>query len=153
MPSRWSNLPDGEVFTCPFDINGTIIVDGAIGDYFGGYNPSDNHLKLEINLSRVTGIETADAKLQAELRKYIRQDKNANRIGEFAIGTNIGLKEFVGKMVQDEKFPGVHIAVGNSYQEMTGAPFPSKAHCDFVIKNTNIIVDGRAIMENGRFLI
>jgi len=32
---RWSNLPDGEVFTSPQDANGTLVIDGVLGDWLG----------------------------------------------------------------------------------------------------------------------
>jgi leucyl aminopeptidase (aminopeptidase T) len=153
MPTRWSNLPDGEVFTCPLTLNGIAMVDGSIGDYFESYNPIKSPIKIRIRDSRVISLENDNKALEKELNEYIRTDENANRIGEFAIGTNIGLKEFIGIMLQDEKFPGVHIAVGDSYQGHTGAPFPSKVHCDFVIGKTTIKVDGGTIMEKGSFLI
>jgi len=153
MPSRWSNLPDGEVFTCPFRLDGKVVVDGAVGDYFEGYNPLKEPIKLVIENAKVVDLKSDNKILENELVEYISQDENASRIGEFAIGTNTELKRFVGNMLQDEKFPGVHIAVGNSYPEETGAPFYSKAHCDFVITNTNIFVDGKLIMKEGKFLI
>jgi leucyl aminopeptidase (aminopeptidase T) len=152
MPTRWSNLPDGEVFTCPLTLNGIAMVDGSIGDYFESYNPVKSPIKLRISDTRVISLENDNKVLEKELNDYIKTDENANRIGEFAIGTNIGLKEFIGIMLQDEKFPGVHIAVGDSYQGHTGAPFPSKVHCDFVIGKTTIKVDGVTIMEKGHFL-
>jgi leucyl aminopeptidase (aminopeptidase T) len=153
MPSRWSNLPDGEVFTSPLEVNGTIIVDGSIGDYFEGYNPIKSTIKIVVEKGRVVSLENDNKILERELNEYIKTDKNASRVGEFAIGTNTGLTEFIGIMLQDEKFPGVHIAVGDSFPETTGAPFPSKAHCDFVIAKTTIVVDGVRIMRDGKFLI
>ena len=33
-PGHWSNLPDGEVFTAPVDANGTVVIDGCLGDFF-----------------------------------------------------------------------------------------------------------------------
>jgi leucyl aminopeptidase (aminopeptidase T) len=153
-PMKWSNLPDGEVFTCPLDVNGTIIADGSIGDHFHKYNPLEKHpVKIEVKDSKVISISSNNKKLEEELKEYIKQDKNASKIGEFAIGTNIGLKELTGKLLQDEKFPGVHIAIGDSYPNETLAPFPSKAHCDLVIKNTTIIIDNKMIMKSGKFLI
>ena len=83
----------------------------------------------------------------------MKQDKNASHIGEFAIGTNIGLKKIIGNLLQDEKFPGVHIAVGDSYPKETGSPFPSKAHLDMVILKTTIFVDDKKIMNKGKFAI
>jgi len=93
MPERWSNLPDGELFTCPLKIDGEVYVDGSIGDYFEHYNKSKPKIKIKIRDSRVVSLDTENLELQAELREYMKQDENASRIGEFAIGTNIGLAE------------------------------------------------------------
>ena len=30
---KWGNLPGGEIFTSPLDVNGTFVVDGVVGDY------------------------------------------------------------------------------------------------------------------------
>ncbi|MBW3016911.1 aminopeptidase, partial [Candidatus Woesearchaeota archaeon] len=67
--------------------------------------------------------------------------------------TNIFLKKFVGSMLQDEKFPGVHIAFGYPYPKMTKANWSSKAHMDVVMRKTTIVVDGRKIMDKGKFLV
>lgn len=152
-PTRWSNLPDGEVFTAPKEVNGIAVIDGCLGDYFIEKGKLKTPVIIEISKNRVKKISTADKPLEKELRKYIKQDKNSSRIGEFAIGTNIGLKRIVGNLLQDEKFPGVHIAMGDCYPNETLCPFPSKAHLDGVITKTNIFVDGKQIMKSGSFLI
>jgi len=74
-------------------------------------------------------------------------------VGEFAIGTNIELTNVIGQILQDEKFPGIHIAFGNPYGEHTGAKWFSGTHIDVVGRKFDIWVDGRQIMEKGRFLI
>lgn len=152
-PIKWSNLPDGEVFTCPNNLTGKIVVDGCVGDYFIEYGILKNPIIIDVENSKVTSLTCKNKKLETELRKYMKQDKNASRIGEFSIGTNIGLKKLIGNLLQDEKFPGIHVAIGDSYPEETKAPFPSKAHCDFVIQKTNIFVDNKQIMKQGKFLI
>jgi len=49
------------------------------------------------------------------------------------IGTNLGIKRVIGNILQDEKFPGIHIAFGNPYGEHTGAPlWHSGTHIDGV---------------------
>lgn len=149
----WSNLPDGEVFTCPLKINGKLIVDGCLGDYFIKKGILKHPIEIILFDSKVKSLKTKDKKLEAELKKYIRQDKNSDHVGEFAIGTNIGLKNLIGNLLQDEKFPGIHIALGDSYPEETLAPFPSKGHLDMVIKRTTIIADGKTIMKDGKFKI
>ena len=55
--------------------------------------------------------------------------------------------------MQDEKFPGVHIAMGSPYPEKTKAKWDSKVHVDGVIKNTTVFVDGEKIMHKGKYLI
>src|SRR6266852_9389726 len=32
-PDKWGNLPGGEVFTSPGEVNGTFVIDGVVGDY------------------------------------------------------------------------------------------------------------------------
>ncbi len=150
---KWSNLPDGEVFTCPLDFNGHVVIDGCVGDYFIEYGKLKTPIIMEVENCRVKTLKSKNKKLESSLRKYIKQDKNASRVGEFAIGTNIGLKKIIGNLLQDEKFPGIHFAVGDSYPKETGAPFPSKAHCDLVVCKTTIFVEGEKIMEEGKYII
>jgi len=152
----WSNLPDGEVFTCADSIpSGVIVVDGILGDYFSEkYGLLEkNPVTLVVEDSRVREVRCSNEQLVAELNEYMRQDENADRIGEFAIGTNIGLDRLVGNLLQDEKFPGVHVALGHGYPEKTGSDWNSKAHMDAVLKKTTIIVEGQTIMETGTFTI
>jgi leucyl aminopeptidase (aminopeptidase T) len=152
----WSNLPDGEIFTCVKSIDrGVIVVDGILGDYFSQKYGllEDTPVTLEIEDSRVARVSCDNEALAAEFREYMQQDENANRIGEFAIGTNIGLEKLVGNLLQDEKFPGIHVAVGHGYPEKTGSDWSSAAHCDAVLKNTTIVVGERTIMKDGTFTI
>jgi leucyl aminopeptidase (aminopeptidase T) len=155
-PTKWTNLPDGEVFTCVKHIDkGIIVVDGSLGDFFSSKYGllADTPLTMEVEDSRVVNVSCDNEELATEFRQYMKQDENANRVGEFAIGTNIGLEKLVGNLLQDEKFPGVHIAIGHGYPEKTGSDWESEAHCDAVLKNTTIVVDGRTIMQDGVFTI
>ncbi|HIG52216.1 hypothetical protein CXT76_00830 [Candidatus Parvarchaeota archaeon] len=152
-PVKLSNLPDGEVFTTPGEVNGTAVVDGCIGDYFIKLGKLKHPIIVKIKKNKVESIKTKNKSLEKKLRKYIKQDQNACKIGEFAIGTNIGLKKIVGNLLQDEKFPGIHIALGDCLGEFTKAKkCSSKAHLDMVITKTNIEVDGKEIMRNGKFI-
>jgi hypothetical protein len=70
-------------------------------------------------------------------------------VGEFAIGTNIGLKDVIGNILQDEKLPGVHIAFGDPYGAHTGAQWKSSTHIDVVGRKFDIWADDRQIMSAG----
>lgn len=154
-PGKWSNLPDGEVFTCAKNANGTVVVDGVLGDYmsekFGIITKTP--VKFEIKNGRVASLSCTNKEIEKELHEYIKMDENANRVGEFAIGTNIGLDRLVGNLLQDEKFPGVHIALGHGYPDKTGSDWDSKAHLDMVITKTTVEIDGKTIMKEGKFVV
>ena len=152
-PGKYTNLPDGEVFTCPHNISESlVVVDGILGDYFSEKYGllEDAPVTLEVDNGRIRGISCDDEQLLRELNEYIVQDENANRFGEFAIGTNTGIDRLVGNMLQDEKFPGIHVAVGHP-SRMTGATWESTVHLDAVLKNVTIDVEGQTIMRDGEF--
>ncbi|MEK6917220.1 MAG: aminopeptidase [Nanoarchaeota archaeon] len=151
---EWSNLPDGEIFTSPKNVEGIAIIDGVLGDYFTSkYGPLKTHIIWKMEKGRIVEVLCKNKKLLKDFEKYIKQDANANRIGEIAIGTNIGLTKLIGNMLQDEKFPGWHMATGNPYPEKTGAKWDSSAHCDGVILKPTIVVDKKIIMRAGKFII
>jgi len=154
-PEQWKNLPDGEVYTCARSAEGKAVIDGCLGDYFGKLGTCDTFpVTLQIQSGICTSL-TCEARptLEKELNDYIHQDEHAHRVGEFAIGTNVGLDRIVGNLLQDEKFPGVHIALGHGYPEQTGSPWHSDAHIDLVMRNVTIEVDDRVIMRDGTFVI
>jgi leucyl aminopeptidase (aminopeptidase T) len=155
---HWSNLPDGEVFSSPVDTKGKVVVDGCLGDFFNKKygDLSKTPLSYELQNSRCVkgSVRCLNAELKKEFEEYtFNTDENSDRVGEFAIGTNIGLTKLICNLLQDEKFPGVHIALGSPYPDKTGAEWESTAHNDGVMRNVTIEIDGKKIMENSRFLI
>ena len=154
-PEKWGNLPGGEIFTTPGEVNGTFVIDGVVGDYlcakFG--NLQENPLTVRIKGNRLTEAHSENRELENDFWKYTHTDENSDRVGEFAIGTNIDLKEVIGQILQDEKYPGVHIAFGNPYGAHTGADWDSSTHIDVVGRKFNIWVDDEQIMQDGKFLV
>jgi aminopeptidase len=152
---KWGNLPGGEIFTTPGEVNGTFVVDGVVGDYLcARYGLLEaNPLTIEIRSNRITACESINRELRDEFWAYTHTDENSDRVGEFAIGTNLGVHQVIGNILQDEKFPGIHIAFGNPYGEHTGAPWTSTTHIDVVGLRFNIWVDEDQIMKEGKFLV
>ncbi len=152
-PGFWTNLPDGEVFTCPEKVDGKVVA-WVIGDHFSEtYGVLRDPLIIEIKDSRITKVTGKNKKLVREFREYISQGENSNRVGEFAVGALLGLREFSGNLLQDEKFPGIHMAFGGSYPEDTGAEWDAESHVDVIPKEVTIKVDGKTVMKDGRFTI
>jgi aminopeptidase len=154
-PDKWGNLPGGEVFTTPGAVNGTLVIDGVVGDFLCEkyHSLKDSPLTLRVKNNRLVEARSDNIELENDFWRYTHTDENSDRVGEFAIGTNIELKEVIGHILQDEKFPGIHIAFGDPYGAHTGADWKSTTHIDVVATRFNIWVDDRQIMSDGRFLI
>ncbi len=152
---KWGNLPGGEVFTTPGEVNGTFVIDGVVGDYlcakFGDLKSTP--LTIQVRKNRLIEAHSANKELKDDFWAYTHTDENSDRVGEFAIGTNIELKDVIGQILQDEKYPGVHIAFGNPYGAHTGADWYSATHIDVVGRKFDIWADDEQIMRGGQFLI
>ena len=153
IPGHLQNLPAGEVFTAPETVDGTLVIDGPLGDYFSEFGLLGNKpLIFTIKDCKIVKVDCSRRKLKSMIVDYISKDKYSSYIGEIGFGTNLGLKELSGNLLQDEKFPGVHIAWGDSYPELTGVKRPSKVHCDGITTNTNVWVDNCQILKNGNYI-
>ncbi len=158
-PEKWGNLPGGECFTAPGEVNGIFVVDGVVGDFLcARYGIlRETPLTIEISGNRIVSVASDNKELEREFWSYTHTDANSDRVGEFAIGTNIGVSRVIGNILQDEKFPGIHIAFGDPYGAHTGAPWKSTTHIDVVGLSFNIWLGGpdgeEQIMREGKFLI
>jgi aminopeptidase len=154
-PDKWGNLPGGEVFTTPGAVDGTLVIDGVVGDFLCEkyHSLKDSPLTLRVKNNRLVEAHSDNIELENDFWRYTHTDENSDRVGEFAIGTNIELKEVIGHILQDEKFPGIHIAFGNPYGAHTGADWYSSTHIDVVGTGFDIWVDDQQIMRDGSFLI
>ncbi|MDO9537261.1 MAG: aminopeptidase [Thermoplasmata archaeon] len=157
----WDNLPSGEVFTAPKTFQGRIVVDGTIGDwiemkYSGKVDYQETPLIIdvehEIGGSFIKKIKCDHKELLADFKSYVNSEANASRIGEVGLGTNVFLKEIIGNILQDEKFSTVHVAFGDPYHEKTGATWASDYHIDLLMRKCSIWLDGRQIMDEGKYI-
>jgi len=149
----WGNLPEGEVFTCPQTLDGTIVAD-VLGDYFSPkYGILDSPLTIKVKDGLVEEVTCPDQAIAEEFMAYLKSSENGLRAGEFAIGTNTSVTELSGNLLQDEKIPGIHVAFGNPYDYETGADWTSDVHVDVVPINCTIQLDDKIIMKDGVFLI
>src|SRR5229473_856214 len=152
-PRYWSNLPAGEVFTTPATVDGTFVCDATAGDHFNGKygDLQTTPLTLEIEGARLVSVDCARKDLEQEFWNYCHTDENSDRVGELAFGTNLGLSEMIGILLQDEKFPGVHIAFGDPYGSQTHADWNSRTHVDVLTRNCDVWIDQDQIIAKGRY--
>ena len=154
-PRYWSNLPAGEAFTTPASVDGTFVCDGTAGDYFNAkYGTLDGSpLVLEIEGGRLTSARCDRTDLQEDFWAYTHTDANSDRVGELAFGTNLGLREMIGILLQDEKLPGVHLAFGDPYGSQTRADWSSQTHVDVLTRECDVWIDEDKVIEQGQYLL
>jgi leucyl aminopeptidase (aminopeptidase T) len=151
----WSNLPAGEVFTTPGRVDGTFVCDGTAGDYFNAKygDLSRTPLRLEIEGGRLVGIDCGRRDLEREFWEYCHTDEHSPRVGELAFGTNIGVSQMIGILLQDEKIPGVHLAFGDPYGSQTGADWKSSTHVDVLTRDCDVWIDEGQVIAGGSYLL
>ena len=154
-PRYWSNLPAGEVFTTPASVDGVFVCDGTAGDYFNGkYGILDRTpLVLEIRGGRLVSAQCDRAELERDFWAYCHTDANSDRVGELAFGTNLGLREMIGILLQDEKVPGVHLAFGDPYGSQTHADWSSRTHVDVLTRGCDVWIDDEQVIAEGQYLL
>jgi leucyl aminopeptidase (aminopeptidase T) len=146
-PGQWGNLPEGETYTAPLSVEGVIVGEEMGDDFAPRYGLFKQPVRMRIDGGWLADFEApGDDRLRAEIEAYMGRHPNSRRVGEFAIGTNIGLSRIVGNFLQDEKFPGVHIAFGDPYGHETGADWECPTHVDVLASHADVWVDGRQIM-------
>lgn len=157
-PGHYSNLPDGEIFTSPEDVNGRLVIDGVLGDYFDEKYGAIASTPVTVDIKDCCAVEGSvkceNPKLKKEFEDYVfrKNSPNSTRVGEFALGTNLALTTIIGNTLQDEKFPSVHLAFGDSIEEDTGCPYSCDYHIDGVILAPNVLVDGIPLMQKGKYI-
>lgn len=154
-PPYWSNLPAGEVFTTPASVDGTFVCDGTAGDYFNAkYGTLERTpLVLEIRGGRLVSARCSHGELERDFWNYCHVDANSDRVGELAFGTNLGLREMIGILLQDEKVPGVHVAFGDPYGSQTLADWKSRTHVDVLTRGCDVWIDDEQVIAKGQYLL
>jgi len=145
------NMPDGEVFTGPVENSVEGHVRFSYPTTYQGRTLEGVHVWFE-NGKVVKA--TAD-KGEDFLLETIDTDEGARFVGEFAIGTNVGITRATGNTLFDEKIGGsFHMALGRGMPE-TGSLNQSAIHWDMVCdlsQGGKIWADDKLIYENGAFI-
>ena len=155
-PRYWSNLPAGEVFTTP--ALGGRRRSSATERPATTSTPSPailegTPLTLEIRSARLVSSPASARDLERDFWDYCHTDENSDRVGELAFGTNLGLRDMIGILLQDEKVPGVHLAFGDPYGSQTHADWKSKTHVDVLTRDCDVWIDEEQVISKGQYLL
>jgi len=136
------NLPAGEVFVAPVEgsVNGRIV--------FDSFELSRGKIELEVKNGKVFRMRGDIKKLE---KIFSKLGKKARQVAEFGIGCNPKARVIKNTLEDEKVFGTVHIALGNN----TGFGGKNKVefHQDGIILKPTLIVDGRIIIRNGKWLI
>ena len=143
----WGNIPSGEVYFAPVieNANGRLIIDGSVAS-IGMLN---ENIVIDIKNGFITKIDGGEQAKQLD-NMLSNVGEKAKIVAEFGIGTN-PKAEISGCILEDEKVMGtVHIAFGNNIS--MGGNNDVNIHIDCIIKSPSFNVDGKLIMDNGKFI-
>ncbi|MFW9887077.1 MAG: aminopeptidase [Candidatus Thorarchaeota archaeon] len=143
------NMPSGEVFTAPVEDT----VEGKI--YFDIPFLQQGKVIEGVRLAFEKGdvVDFSAEKEEATLKAIVEIDEGSKRLGEMAIGTNRGIKQYTLNMLFDEKIGDtVHCALGKAYNDCNGTN-ESAVHVDMIktMKEGEIIAGDEFIYRNGKY--
>jgi len=145
------NIPDGEVYTVP--------VRNSIEGYITYNTPSiymgkefDN-IRFEFEKGKIVKAEAGA--LTKALNTILDTDEGSRYIGEFALGTNTGIRQPMRNILFDEKiFGSIHLTPGQAYEDCDNGN-RSAIHWDLVkimVGDGEIIFDGKTVQKDGVFV-
>ena len=138
--NNFDNLPSGEVCAAPIEgtSQGIVIIDKM--EKYG------EKIRYTVRNGFVEKIERS--KLLEKDVEEIGHD--ARNIAEIGIGTNPKAR-IIGNILEDEKVYGtVHIAIGNNLS--FGGSVDVPLHLDGIILKPTLEVDGKVLIENGKWI-
>ena len=146
------NMPSGEIFTGPVEDS----VEGWVRFTYPAVTAGREVEGIELKFEKGKVVEASAKKGEEFLLKMLDTDPGARYVGEFAIGTNDGIKRFTKNILFDEKIGGsFHMAVGFGFPE-TGSKNESAIHWDMICDMRDggeIHVDGDLFYRSGEFMI
>jgi aminopeptidase len=146
------NFPDGEIFTSPIENSMNGYVEFNYPSMFGGREVNGTRLVFKDGRC----VEASAKKNEEYLLSQLDMDDGSRCLGEFAIGTNMGIQKFTGEILFDEKIGGTfHMALGEGIAE-SGGLNKSAIHWDMIHgmrDGGEVYIDGELFYKSGEFVV
>ncbi len=154
-PGRWENLPSGELMTAPQHVKGTFVCDASLGGPFGAQAGllSRAPLKLEIEDCIVKNVSCNDPNVLRGIEGFLAHDRFSSHVGTVILGTNVGLLQPIGELVCDQNLPGLHISLGSTFPDATGAAPTTTAQLSLTSSGGDVDLDGAPLLRAGRYMV
>ncbi|MEV0398196.1 hypothetical protein [Polymorphospora rubra] len=143
-PGGFTILPAGEIATYPARVDGVLVADGAFNaNIITPLNArlADNPVRIEIKDSTAVTLSCAEPALQ-EMFQLCMDSPHGRRVGEFGLGTNAGIDEFIPVNSHiNERRCGVHLGFGQHNQSLSRVPYVADVHLDLITAGARVWVD------------
>jgi leucyl aminopeptidase (aminopeptidase T) len=154
QPGQFGNLPAGECFVAPLEdsAEGVLVVDKSFPELV-----VNQPVRMVFETGRAVAIE-GGAEAQELLRRIeygeqLEHGENCRVIAEVGIGTNPQAR-LTGKLMTDEKVMGtIHVAIGDNASPSYGGVNAAPIHIDGVVGQPTLVVDGKTLIEQGKYLV
>jgi leucyl aminopeptidase (aminopeptidase T) len=140
----FGNLPCGEGFIAPRSAEGRVVASSL-----GPLGISDEPAVLTVREGK---LATAEGGLGPRWLKLLdAHGERGHNLAELGVGTN-DRAQLTGLVLEDEKILGtVHVAFGASAG--IGGTVAVPIHLDVVVLDPTLEIDGRRVLEDGRFVL
>jgi leucyl aminopeptidase (aminopeptidase T) len=154
-PGRWENLPSGELMTAPQHVSGVFVCDASSGGPFGAAAGllTRSPVRLEIEDGAVKSFSCSDANMHRGIEAFLAQDRFCANVGTIILGTNVGLLQPIGELVCDQNLPALHITLGSTFPDATGAPSMTSHQLSLTSSGGDVDLDGAPLLRNGRYMV
>lgn len=156
LPGTKDNLPSGELVTCPEEVDGIYVADATLGDADGllARSLQATPITLHIEKGRVQRLECpSDETLARKVAEAIAAVPNLDRVGLVGFGLNAGIARPFGNVFTDQKVPGVHISLGETFPARTGALWTAASWIAFTTATCDASVDQLPVLQEGKFVL
>ncbi len=142
------NLPSGEIFVAPSYVSGTLVIDKGwfYEEEWGKKN--DSPITFTIRNTEITEIN--GSKLAPRLRKLFFAKKHRKRVAELGIGLNDKARNPLNTLEAEKILGTIHMAFGNNIH--FGGKNDSDVHYDFILSKPSLFVNGKKIINKGKYL-
>jgi hypothetical protein len=141
--------------TAPQHVQGVFVCDASSGGSFGASAGllTRTPVRLEIEDSAVKSFTCSDPNMHRGIEAFLAQDRFCSHIGTIILGTNVGLLAPIGELVCDQNLPGLHITLGSTFPESTGASPTTSAQLSLTSSGGDVDLDGAPLLRNGRYMV
>jgi leucyl aminopeptidase (aminopeptidase T) len=143
-PGAFGNLPCGEAFISPVDGDGVFFPASL-----APLGLTEEEAKLTVENGRIAAAEGGLG--PGFLARLTAHGEAGTNLAELGVGTN-DKATLTGNVLEDEKILGtIHVAFGASAG--IGGTVSVPIHLDAVVLDATLEIDGRRVLETGRFVL